>query len=202
MDKNFPDMGPNAKNLPMAPKDLGMSRADLWAFSGLVSLAWYQKNSKDLCKTPKTIETYMCEDKSTPCFTEFPEDKIFKLFKTGRTDCDPRDPNDKLHLYRPKGREFHPSLGFNGKMTMEYFKKGFNLEPSEATALMGAHTVGFFNGVNSKIDYAWVRAKSEQPNLFNNKYYKVLSAQPAKVKDGLCIGNAGELNYKTDLLSK
>ena len=110
-------MGPNAKNLAKAPKDLGMSRADLWAFSGLVSLAWYQKNSKDLCKTP---ETYMCEDQSTPCFTEFPEDKIFKLFKTGRTDCDPRDPNDKLHLYRPKGREFHPSLGFNGKRTMEY----------------------------------------------------------------------------------
>ena len=54
--------------------------------------------------------------------------------------------------------------------------------------------MGFFNGVNSKIDYAWVRAKSEQPNLFNNKYYKVLAAKPAKVKDGLCIGNAGRIN--------
>ena len=52
-DKNFPEMGPNAKNLAKAPKDLGMSRADLWAFSGLVSLAWYQKNSRDLARLLK-----------------------------------------------------------------------------------------------------------------------------------------------------
>ena len=29
-----------------------------------------------------------------------------------------------------------------------------------------------------------------------NRYYKVLAAKPAKVKDGLCLGNAGKLNYK------
>ena len=46
-NKNYPQ-GP--KPLDQSPKDLGMSRADLWAFSGLVALAFYQKNTKELCE--------------------------------------------------------------------------------------------------------------------------------------------------------
>ena len=42
---NFPPMGKDAPNLEASPKDLGMSRADLWAFAGLVALDGLQKKT-------------------------------------------------------------------------------------------------------------------------------------------------------------
>ena len=38
-------MGKDAPNLEASPKDLGMSRADLWAFAGLVALDGLQKKT-------------------------------------------------------------------------------------------------------------------------------------------------------------
>ena len=153
-DKDFPDMGPNAKNLVMAPKDLGMSRADLWAFSGLVSLAWYQKNSRDLARLlkPTYVKTNLhlvsrnfLKTESSNFLRLVVLIVIQEIRMTSCTSTDLKVGNFILVL---------DSMA-RGPWNM-YFKKGFNLEPSEATALMGAHTVGFFNGVNSKIDYAWV----------------------------------------------
>ena len=187
-DKDFPlDLG---ISLDKSPKDLGMSRADLWAFTGLVSLAYYQKNTEKLCNDKNEHDKLMCDEETedSPCFTPYPE-SIYSLFKTGRRDCQPRADADSKHGYRPAFKEVHPNLGFNGKMTIDYFKKHFKLNAREALALMGAHTVGNFNMINSKVDYAWVRKrKSKQSEVFNNKYYKVLSEKPAKLKE-TCLGN-------------
>ena len=180
-NKNYPQ-GP--KPLDQSPKDLGMSRADLWAFSGLVALAFYQKNTKELCEDEG--DKLMCDDPD-PCFSEFPE-KILTIFKTGRKDCQPKDSQNSKFLYLTQKREAHPAMGFNGKMTVDYFKKNFDFSPREALALMGAHTVGRFNGQFSRLDYAWVRNTEKQSFVFNNKYYKIMATRPAKVKT-TCVGN-------------
>ena len=80
-DVDFPLMGKNRPNLEASPKDLGMSRADLWAFAGLVALDNIQMKTKELCNGD--IDASMCGDNSTSCFSPFPESSRL-LFKTGR----------------------------------------------------------------------------------------------------------------------
>jgi hypothetical protein len=59
----------DSPNLPMSPHDLGMSRADLWAFAGLVALDVMQQETRELCTSRPTSS--MCGDLSTACFTPF-----------------------------------------------------------------------------------------------------------------------------------
>ena len=74
-------MDKDAPNLDESPKDLGMSRADLWAFAGLVALDGLQKKTRKSCE--KNLYAAMCGDNSTSCFSPFPENSRL-LFKTGR----------------------------------------------------------------------------------------------------------------------
>ena len=75
---------------------------------------------------------------------------------------------------------------------MKYFKEKFGIEAKESLALMGGHTVGKFNTAFSHIDYSWVREMNSRRNeLFTNEYYKVLSGQPALVKEPYCLGTWG-----------
>ena len=74
-------MGKDTPNLTASPKDLGMSRADLWAFAGLVALDRLQSKTKNQCE--KNLQSTMCGDNSTSCFSPFPESSRL-LFKTGR----------------------------------------------------------------------------------------------------------------------
>ena len=86
-DVNFPKMKRRDPKLKASPYELGISRADLWAFAGLVALDQFQSTTKELCRK-KPFET-MCGDNSTSCFAPFPENSK-KIFKTGRIDCRPR----------------------------------------------------------------------------------------------------------------
>ena len=49
-DKDYPEMLPGMANLEMSPLELGMSRADLWAFAAVLALGmelfdlWKYKN--------------------------------------------------------------------------------------------------------------------------------------------------------------
>ena len=81
----------------------------------------------------------------------------------------------------------------NGPTTVKYFEDKFGIKAKESLALMGGHTLGKFNTFQSHIDYSWVRElKSRRNEIFNNEYYKVLSARPALVKDGYCLGTWGK----------
>lgn len=78
---DFPKMRRRDPNLDASPYDLGMSRADLWAFAGLVALDFFQAQTEDICKKKPNI---MCDNStSTSCFTQFPR-KSKNMFKTGR----------------------------------------------------------------------------------------------------------------------
>ena len=48
-DKNFPLMLEHEANLKDSMKNLGYSRADFWAFAGLIALDEVQRKTKEIC---------------------------------------------------------------------------------------------------------------------------------------------------------
>ena len=86
MEKDFPSMGEDVSNLEASPKDLGMSRADLWAFASLVALDEVQNHSHDLCETMQYNLT--CNDWDTPCWSKFPTGQAKEMFVTGNRFSD------------------------------------------------------------------------------------------------------------------
>ena len=115
---------------------------------------------------------------------------MVSLFQTGRKDCVPKASANQFNQYLASKIEVHPDQNDGGKKTNEYFKTHFNLEPREGLALLGVHTVGQFNPMTSKLDYAWVRDEdfSLRPLLFNHEYFRILAQKPAKIKDDACTG--------------
>ena len=140
LEKDFADEVLGAgRSLDASPRDLGFSRADLWAFTGLVALDKVQENSFSLCST--YANNLMCNDRSTPCYSPFPF-RARNLFKTGRRDCYKRYESKPFLGYLAKEIESHPDKNGNGEKTTKYFKDNFNMIPREGLALMGAHTLG------------------------------------------------------------
>ena len=195
MEEDFPSLE-NGKKLDNSPRDLGISRADLWAFAGLVALDNVQGNSYALCS--ENANNLTCGDTSTPCYSPFPKEAL-NLFKTGRVDCipDPSKGNKKGYLVSgPNKIEAEPDRNGNGAETTKYFKEKFDMIPREALAIMGAHTVGGFSTFQEHVDYAWVRALPTETNkrnqLFNNEYYKTLAGRSAKTKTAHCVGTMND----------
>jgi len=185
LEKDFPSM--NGPNLEASPKDLGMSRADLWAFTSLVALDEVQNHSRDLCQTMQYNLT--CNDWSTPCWSKFHPGHARKMFVTGRSDCIPSSTATSKQGYLASKVEIAPDQNANGPKTAQYFKDNFNMKPKEALALMGAHTIGRYSGFQTHIDYAWVRAKHSVRNeVFNTEYFQTLAARPMHTKDKYCVG--------------
>ena len=180
---NYPEMkGPN---LEASPRDLGMSRADLWSFAGLLALDEVSRRTRTFCDNFN--QNLTCGD-FAPCFSPFPKD-FMNLFKTGRVDCIPYSiATDKQGYLAPLPEE-SPHAVANGVQTAEYFKNQFGLNPREALALMGAHTVGKYSIFRTHVDYSWVRKRGSMRNkVFNNEYYRTLAAKPGHVKDKFCVG--------------
>ena len=201
-------MPKKAPKLTASPYDLGMSRADLWAFAGLVALDYFQSETEELC-TEKDFAA-MCGNWTTSCFSPFPEDGR-TLFKTGRagesckiyffrillsfglfylSDCTPRANAGPFQGYVASRVENQPVFNGNYDTTMEFFDTAIGLNGREALALMGAHTVSEYNTVVvSDNAYNWLRRT--QNKLFNNKYYKVMAQRTAKVYDE-CTGTMSD----------
>eukprot|EP00091_Calanus_sinicus_P022191 TRINITY_DN6914_c0_g1_i1.p1 TRINITY_DN6914_c0_g1~~TRINITY_DN6914_c0_g1_i1.p1 ORF type:complete len:367 (-),score=81.80 TRINITY_DN6914_c0_g1_i1:436-1536(-) len=184
LEKDFPK---GARPLTASPKDLGMSRADLWSFAGLVALDNVQQKSQKLC-SDQTVYNLTCNDWTSPCSSPFPKEAK-QLFKTGRSDCMPHPAATPKQGYLAAKVNVMPDQNGNGPMTAKFFKDNFNMTPKEGLALMGAHTLGRYSTFQTHIDYAWVRAQDSKRNqVLNNEYYKTLVAKPAHVKDKHCVG--------------
>ena len=149
-------------NLQASPFELGMSRADLWAFAGILALDEAQRTTRSQCDNFNYENT--CGDNSTTCFTPFPRDTK-DLFKTGRKDC--IDFGDKP--YKATKEESHPNAVGNGKMTLDFFKKDFGFSGRETVAIFGAHTFGRMYFDHSMFRYTWT---SQGTRMFNNHYYR------------------------------
>ena len=176
-----------SKKLNASPRDLGISRADLWAFTGLAALDKVQETSRELCS--KYSYNLTCNDWKSSCYAPFPKKLATTLFKNGRIDCTPSSTASSKQTYLSSKIEVGPDQNGNGKKTAKFFKDNFDMNPREALALMGAHTIGRYSTFLTHIDYAWVRELESQRNqVFNNEYYKTLVSKKAHTKDKYCVG--------------
>jgi len=117
----------------------GKSRADLWAYAGLVTVQKTIENNNKKCNDDKL---------PAPCLLQVDSSsKSCKLeagipnFRTGRSDCIPNCGEDKPNFCTTE-MENHPDPHGNGNKTAEFFAEDFGLDVQEAVALLGAHSLG------------------------------------------------------------
>jgi len=188
-----PDYPYHKKHAPMlpgkkSPKDLGISRADLWAFAGIVALDRFLTYTRDVCGGKEKTSTATCrwwerpEYDASQCFHPLPASAL-SMFKTGRSDCRPSGAATEFQQYLASRAEHHPDDNGNGEMTVSYYDRAFGFNGREGLALMGVHAVGKLNSVFSGNAYSWVR----DARLFNNKYYKLMAGTPDRVFES-CTG--------------
>ena len=189
LEGDFPN---GAKALSESPKALGISRADLWVFAGLVALDEIQQKTKALCINDNYKEYYTCNEHR--CYSAFPKEAIENLFQTGREDCEPKVGATDTNKYLTGKLEKHPNPDGSGNETVNYFQDEFGLGPRQGLALLGIHTIGHFNPTVSRVGYGWLRKRRGTPRnqMFNHEYYKVLGLMKSKTKDGYCTGTMGK----------
>ena len=96
------------------------------------------------------------------------------LFRTGRVDCQPEEGLN--NAWETSEHEVHPNSNGNGVTTADFFKEHFNLTGREGAALLvGGHSFGKFNAVNSMFKYAWTR---QQTDFLNNQMFRHLAMRP------------------------
>ena len=171
-----PEYPENAPKLSKSLKEMGVSRADLWAFASLVSLDEYWQSTRGQCNLHNQEAT--CEE--FKCFVPPPKDNVKTMFKTGRKDCKPKDGTGKFQTYLTAEVEVHPNQNGNGEMTFKYFEDHYKMDKRESLALLGIHTIGQFNGISSKLNYGWSNGLMIRMNMFNNEYFRILAEMPAK----------------------
>ena len=140
----------------------GKSRADLWAFAGLVAVhKTIQNNNRKCQEAPCLLQV---DETSPNCMLE----PKTPAFKTGRADCVPSC-GDGYPAFCTAEHENHPDPHGNGQKTAQFFASDFGLNVQEAIALLGAHTLGRTHVTTSMwASIPWTPQGKED---FNNFYY-------------------------------
>merc|ERR1719228_836738 len=161
-----------APSLPLSLKESGKSRADLWAFAGLVALERSIERANWACD-------YDFNARQQITLLEGREKCDIKLtkpikFQYGRKDC---VTTNALPFIASKHEE-HPSK-HDAIQIFELMKRDFGMSARHFIALSGIHSIA------SNIDtttvgtkYAWFGAA-----YLNNKYYKMIANKPTYVFD-------------------
>ena len=189
-NRNPPFHDSSTFRLEASLRDSGKSRADLWAFAGLVALETASQFHNNFC-TGKGGE--LCpgqiDERSPPCGYTLPTLK----FKTGRRDCVPTCSGaDSVYGFCSTAPEIHPEPHGNGDSVTKFFKDTFNFTPRESVAILGAHTLGHANDqISGFRNYPWTHGGFEQ--VLNNNYYKQL-AEPGMYRI-LKRRSVGKLQY-------
>jgi len=162
----------------------GASRADLWAFAGMIAIQKSAENYNagcSACKQPPCLN--QVNDKSPPCGYILPP---ITDFKTGRADCmDTCDNGNHGDIFCTKRKEKHPNQHGNGRATFEFFKDSFKMNEMEAIALMGAHTLGHPMEANSMFSsYKWA---ANDESLDNRYYINIVRAKDYKIRSPLTL---------------
>ena len=165
-----PNYGPAGLNSEVSLFESGKSRADLWAFAGLVAVQFSTETNNHYCNPTgdKPAPCFNQVNKDSPsCFIDLPTPE----FRSGRSDCLPSCTGENSPDFCTSNEEFHPSPHGNGDATIDFFKEHFDFNPKEAAALMGVHTVGHPQEFNSMFrHYSWTGRI--QRTMFNNLYYR------------------------------
>merc|ERR1711892_539974 len=193
LDKEFPRNtgivgSRGVPDLDVSLVDMGVSRADLWAFAGIVTVeSFILKNHED-CEAGKNGEkSTWCEGMVngnwTGCEFNLNLTKANMKFETGRSDCTA----SRLPAYLPEplAVEVHPDVRGNGTDTTTFFREQFNFTMRETVAIMGAHTIGQVHSNISLIPYSWTR---EGTQIFNNEYYRIMAKRKMYALHE-CVGN-------------
>ena len=152
-------------------RESGKSRADLWAYAGLVAIEISSYLHNNFCD-PKG--TGLCpgqfDENSPPCHYRLPT----LSFKTGRRDCMPNCVGvDSFYDFCSSANEIQPDALGNGDSVTKFFKDTFNFTPRESIAILGAHSLGHAHEqVSGFRHYPWTNGFQ---NVLNNNYYKQMA---------------------------
>jgi hypothetical protein len=121
----FPSL---AETLSQAPRDMGISRADLWAFAAMVAIEWSIDLNNRAC-AKNVMDSFSVHQQCHPrlgesdCEVQLP--RAF-LFSHGRRDCVPTGNWDAP--YKTSKHEVHPDPNGNGATALSYMQThfGFN----------------------------------------------------------------------------
>ena len=169
---NFPSQTPT---LASSLRASGKSRADLWAFAGLVAVEFTVEENNRYCDSGSNLNAHrdhrnhndQCHHNigSQDCKISLPQTL---KFQTGRADC----VTNLDKPYKAMVEEDHPNPSTNGAGLQAWFKRTFGFGTKDTVAIMGGHTLGRFHSQHSNFRYTWT---SRGGHLFNNDYYKVLA---------------------------
>jgi hypothetical protein len=166
-DPTFPNL---AMSLPQSPRDSGLSRADLWAFAGMVAVEHGVQLNNLACGKQDLDDAGgilgQCHPRVGEADCEVVAPQPF-YFASGRRDCIPDPTVDKP--YKTFKKELHPDPGANGSAALDYFKRDFGFNARETVAILGAHTLGRVHNTISLHQYTW---KTRSAMLFNNGYFR------------------------------
>ena len=151
-----------------------ISRADLWAFAGIVAVEQGVKWNNIMCNQKKKITS------STDC-KMMPEPNF--SFKVGRLDCDQK----KSNVAVPNKNGF-PDVDMTRVAMMQWYKDDFGFDEDEVTALMGgAHSLGGAKTKNSGFHGDFTKDKRK---LFNTDVYKFLISENIDYRSEVCMSKS------------
>jgi len=183
--KAFPNGAPW---LNQSLKSSGKSRADFWAFAGIVAIEWGISMNNKFCDNPSAHpELRQCQYGMGESYCKVNMASPL-AFRTGRRDCTTNE--DKPYKAPQSAYEKAPPAQGNGTMVLEYFKNSFGFSARQTAAIMGAHTFGRVHVIHSLFRYGWT---SRNSLLFNNHYYRsMVKKNEWLYDDGSCtpIGDA------------
>ena len=149
----------------------GKSRADLWAFAGIVAVEYGMETTNVACNNitdGRVLQLTCIHDTGPNC--KIQPQRTFQ-FQYGRVDC---IGSDQAFPYKTNKTEQHPNPVGDGGSTLQFFKENFAFNGRETVAIFGAHTFGRPKLETSLFPYTWT---SRGANIFNNDYYKSMTGQ-------------------------
>jgi len=163
-----PDFPQGSPQLETSLQNCGKSRADLWAFAGIVAVERAIELTNLACADPsnkKIKRRKQCvRNAGDPsCFIDYDTRPL--TFMTGRRDC----VKHKEKPFMSVNEDRQPDPHDNGRKTVEYFRDNFGLQAKETVALMGVHTYGRKHFSHSLFRYTWT---NRNDRLFTNDYFK------------------------------
>ena len=171
-NKNPPFSASKQFQLKASLRDSGKSRADLWAFAGLVAMETASQNHNNFCDPEgEGLCPGQFDESSPPCNYTLPN----LTFKTGRKDCIPScSGEDAAYGFCSTANETHCHPHGNGDSVTEFFQDTFNFTSRETVAILGAHTLGHANEqISGFRHYPWTSGGFQ--HVLNNNYYKQMA---------------------------
>ena len=172
-ETKFPFSRSSKFQLRKSLRDSGKSRADLWAFAGLVAMESSSQMNNKLC-TPQGADG-LCpgqfDERSPPCNYDLPK----LVFKTGRRDCIPTCTGaNSFYGFCSTATEEHPDPLANGKAQADFLKDTFNFTAKESVAIFGAHSLGHATEqISGFRHYPWTSGGFQK--ILTNNYYKQMA---------------------------